>query len=513
MQLKKLPIGIQTFSKIREDNYIYVDKTDIAYDLIEKYQYVFLSRPRRFGKSLFVDTLRNIFEGNKEYFKDLAILDKWNWDKKHPVIRIDFSDGTYRNLDELTDKLEQNIDLNSERLGVKCRYDSRDLRSFGDLIQKTYEKYNQKVVILVDEYDKPILDNITGTELAKDIREVLSGVYGSIKTNDEFIQFAFITGVSKFAKTSIFSGLNNIVDISLKPDFGDICGYTQNDLETVFKDHLEGANMPMVKEWYNGYNFLCSPMYNPFDILQFIGNNFSFKNYWFESGTPSFLIKLLQSQNYHLPELSDLSMSESLLDSFDIQNLSFETILYQSGYLTIDRVSNQPRGGLLYHLRIPNKEVRQSLSDHIIEQVLKQSKDTAFQNDLYVAFDNKDFQSIKNTFHSIFASIPYNNYTKNHIQNYEGFYASVVFVFLQSMGFHIIGEDVTNKGRIDLTIKLPNAIFILEFKVDGTDALDQIKKNNYAQKYLNENKPIYLVGIEFSSSEKNISKFEWELYK
>src|SRR5574344_1455345 len=327
MALKKLPIGIQTFSEIIEENYTYVDKTGIAYNIIEKYQYVFLSRPRRFGKSLFVDTLRNIFECNKELFSGLAIEPKWNWDRKHPVIHITFSDGTYRNLDEFTDKVEQNIDLNSERLGVKCRYDSRDLRSFGDLIQKTYEKYQEKVVVLIDEYDKPILDNITNPELAKDIREVLSGIYSVIKTNDEFIQFAFITGVSKFAKTSIFSGLNNIVDISLHQEFGDICGYTQNDLETVFKDHLEGANMQMVKEWYNGYKFLGSPMYNPFDILQFVDNNFMFKNYWFESGTPTFLMKLIEKSNYFLPKLSSLKVDEKLLSSFDINNLDLETIL------------------------------------------------------------------------------------------------------------------------------------------------------------------------------------------
>ncbi|WP_198304791.1 ATP-binding protein [Arcobacter vandammei] len=510
MKLKKLPIGIQTFSKIREDDFVYVDKTGIAYDLIENYQYVFLSRPRRFGKSLFLDTLRNIFEGKKEYFAGLEIEDKWNWDRKHPVIHIAFSDGTYRNLDELTDKFEQNIDLNSERLGVKCRYDSRDLRSFGDLIQKTYEKYQEKVVVLIDEYDKPILDNITNPELAKDIREVLSGIYGAIKTNDELIQFAFITGVSKFAKTSIFSGLNNIEDISLNVEFGDICGYSQNDLETVFKEHLAGADMEMVKEWYNGYNFLGSPMYNPFDLLQFIRNNFMFKNYWFETGTPTFLIKLIEKNRYFLPNLSDLKVDEKLLSSFDINNLDLEIILYQTGYLTIDKVMQTPFGTLEYLLKIPNKEVRLSFGDYIINYLLKDREYLPKKTIIYKSLLSNNMEDFKNSLVSIFAKIPYNNYSNNYIHTYEGFYASVVFIYLQSLGLHIIGEDVTNRGRIDLTIIMPQAIFIIEFKVDGKNALEQIKENNYAQKYLQEKKDIYLVGIEFDSKEKNISNFEWE---
>ena len=513
MQLKKLPIGIQTFSKIREDNFVYVDKTDIAYNLIEKYQYVFLSRPRRFGKSLFVDTLRNIFECNKELFSGLAIEPKWNWDRKHPVIHITFSDGTYRNLDEFTDKLEQNIDLNSERLGVKCRYDSRDIRSLGDLIQKTYEKYNQKVVILVDEYDKPILDNITATELAIDIREVLSGVYGAIKTNDEFIRFAFITGVSKFAKTSIFSGLNNIVDISLHQEFGDICGYTQNDLETVFKEHLAGADMKMVKEWYNGYNFLESPMYNPFDILLFISKGFVFDNYWFESGTPSFLINLIRKNQYFIPDLSNIKATKSLLNTFSIENLNIETILYQSGYLTIDKVEVDEDMDIIYTLKLPNREVRASFTEYIIRELYNSNPLDA--KPLSKALREKDLDGFKKAIESVFASIPYNNYTNSPIQNYEGFYSSVIYVYLSSLGLNIIGEDVTNKGRIDLTIKLENAIYILEFKVDSDDssALKQIKEKNYAQKYLQEKKDIYLVGIEFDSKEKNISNFEWENYR
>ncbi|PRM88637.1 ATP-binding protein [Aliarcobacter cryaerophilus] len=512
MQLKKLPIGIQTFSKIIEDNFVYVDKTDIAYNLIEKYQYVFLSRPRRFGKSLFLDTLRNIFEGNKELFSGLVILDKWNWEVKYPVIKISFAAGNLKTKKDLEEKWEE-IFRNSQRyLKIDCEFEAGDRRCFSELIRKAYEKYQQKVVILVDEYDKPILDNITNPEIANEMRDGLVDFYSVIKDSDEFIQFAFITGVSKFSKTSIFSGLNNIVDISLHREFGDICGYTQNDLETVFKEHLEGANMPMVKEWYNGYNFLGSPLYNPFDILQFIGNNFVFKNYWFESGSPSFLINLIKKNQYFLPDLSNIKTNESFLDAFSVENLNIETILYQSGYLTIEKQSVNQMGELEYKLKIPNKEVQLSLNNYIIDNLIQDRNISTNRTSLFVALQDKNIEDFIKALKSIFASIPYNNYTNNHIQNYEGFYSSVVYVYLSSLGLNIIGEDVTNKGRIDLTIIMPNTIYIIEFKVDLTDnsALKQIKEKNYAQKYLNENKPIYLLGIEFSSSEKNISKFEWE---
>src|SRR5574344_2050722 len=515
MQLKKLPIRIKTFSKIREDNFVYVDKTGIAYNLIEKYQYVFLSRPRRFGKSLFVDTLRNIFEGNKEYFKDLAIFDKWNWDKKHPVIRIDFSKGRVENKEELEESNIRTLKNNQRDLNIECEEKNSIAGCFEELIRKAYEKYQEKVVILVDEYDKPILDNITDTTLANELRNGLVNLYSVIKGSDEFIQFAFITGVSKFAKTSIFSGLNNIEDISLNVEFGDICGYSQNDLETVFKEHLAGADMEMVKEWYNGYNFLGSPMYNPFDLLQFIRNRFAFDNYWFDSGTPSFLINLIRKNQYYLPDLSNIKATKSLLNSFSIENLNIETILYQSGYLTIKEQSVNPMGELEYKLKIPNKEVQLSLNNYIIENLIQDRNISTNRTNLFISLQENKVEDFIKALKSIFASIPYNNFTNNPIQNYEGFYSSVVYVYLSSLGLNIIGEDVTNKRRIEITIIMPNTTYIIEFKVDKKDknALNQIKKNNYAQKYLEEKKDIYLVGIEFSSSEKNISKFEWELYK
>jgi len=505
--LKKLPVGIQTFKDIIEENRLYIDKTEIAYELIDNYKYVFLSRPRRFGKSLFMDTLHNIFEGNKEYFKDLAIESKWNWDIKYPVIKIAF--GKVRSSEDLKQTIHKILNSNQERLEVICNKEYDYANCFGDLIQKASQKYNQKVVILIDEYDKPILDNIENQEVAVENREILSRFYTEIKNADEFIKFAMLTGVSKFSKASIFSGLNMIEDISLTPKFGDICGYTQDDIETSFLPYLKEQDFEKIKKWYNGYNFLKSNVYNPFDILKFIKNDFVYDNYWFESGTPTFLIKLIKQKNYFLPNLSNLVVDKKILSSFDIENLDLEVILFQAGYLTIKKVEIDEDEDILYTLEIPNKEVKISLNKYIITYLFK--NDTSKAKLLSKALRNNDLEEFKNSLISLFASIPYNNYTKNDIANYEGFYASVIYVYLQSLGLDIVGEDVTNKGRIDLTIIMEDSIYIIEFKVGSKDALAQIKEKNYAKKYLDKNKDIYLMGINFDEKEKNISKFEWEI--
>ncbi|SFO87515.1 ATP-binding protein [Hydrogenimonas thermophila] len=523
--LKKLPIGIQTFSKIREENYIYVDKTKEALEVIENYTYAFLSRPRRFGKSLFLDTLRNIFEGKRELFEGLYIYDKWDWSIKYPVIKIDWR-GDFQTLDSLKSVATRIFNQNKERLKVNCKDIDNSVMCFDELIQQTYEKYNQKVVILIDEYDKPILDVIENREQAKINREFIKALYTIIKSNDEYIRFAFLTGVSKFSKASIFSGLNNLEDISLTPKFGNICGYTQKDLETTFKEYLLGTNLQKVKEWYNGYNFLKDDVYNPFDILKFIKNDLVFDNYWFSSGTPTFLIKLIEKNNYFLPKLSNLVVGKELVDSFDIENISLEVILYQSGYLTIDEKIVEEFGFntiIKYKLKLPNLEVKASLNNYILEHLLNQTNGEKLQNqtNLYKALANAKLDDFKNTLISIFASIPYNNYSNNYIQNYEGFYASLVYVYLQSLGIKIIGEDVTNQGRIDLTLFIEDKIYIIEFKVVDSDgkeknsALAQIKEKNYHRKYLNSklltsNSKLYLLGIEFSKEEKNIVGFEWE---
>ncbi|MEO1953383.1 MAG: ATP-binding protein [Campylobacterales bacterium] len=511
--MKKLPIGIQTFSEIRTKDYLYIDKTKEAYNLIESgTKFYFLSRPRRFGKSLFLSTLQSIFEGKKELFEGLYIYDKWDWDIKYPVIKIDFF-GDLRSAEGLKDRIFDVLKNNQKDLGVECRDTNKFTSCMEELIRLTYEKYNQQVVVLIDEYDKAILDNLDQMEVARENREIIKSLYTVLKGCEEYIKFAFLTGVSKFSKASIFSGLNMLRDISLNPNYGNICGYTQNDIETTILPYLDGVDLEKLKVWYNGYNFLKDDVYNPFDILQFIANDFMYKNYWFTSGTPTYLIKLIEKNNYFLPKLANLVVGDELLDSFDIDNIELEVILYQAGYLTINKAIEKRRGGFEYKLKIPNKEVQISLNDFIIDNITNQrTQKGKFQDDIYDALYDANLEDFKISLESVFSSIPYNNYTNNNIQNYEGFYASVVYVYLQSLGLDIIGEDVTNKGRIDLTIKINNIIYILEFKVGSEDALTQIKQKNYAQKYINEDKEIYLVGINFDEDEKNIAKFEWERF-
>jgi len=511
IKLKKLPIGIQTFSEIIEDNYVYIDKTDIAYDLIDRGKYYFLSRPRRFGKSLFLDTLKNIFEAKQDCFAGLHIYDKWDWSESYPVINITFAKGKVESRAGLDKTIISALEDNKEKLGVECKDSSEVAICFADLIKNTYNKYNQKVVILVDEYDKPILDNIKDTDTAKNIRNGLVNLYSVIKGSDEYLKFVFITGVSKFTKTSIFSGLNNIQDISLDKRYGDICGYTQNDIETTFLPYLKGQDFEKIKVWYNGYNFLQSKMYNPFDILLFIDNGFIFRNYWFNTGTPTFLIELINKNNYFLPNLSNLVVGEKLLDSFDIENIDLEVVLYQAGYLTIDEMIIDEDDYIEYRLKLPNKEVRKSFSDMVIDKIIGTSNSNPQARPIRKALVSGNLEGLEVALKAMFSSIPHNNYTKNNIHEYEGFYASVIYVYLQSLGLDIIGEDVTNRGRIDLTIKLPNRIVIIEFKVDQQEkALKQIKEKKYYEKYQTEGKEIYMVGICFDSRNKNITEFECE---
>jgi hypothetical protein len=508
--MKKLPIGIQTFSKIREEGYIYVDKTQEAFDLVNNFTYVFLSRPRRFGKSLFLDTLKELFEGNKKLFEGLYIYDKWNWDEKYPVIKISWA-GDLQTLESVKQVAIDIFKLNQENLGISCDNTTDPGSCFRDLIHKAYKKYGKKVIILIDEYDKPILDVIENVEQAKINREFLRGLYSIIKDNDAYIRFAFLTGVSKFSKASIFSGLNMLTDISLNPKYGNICGYTQRDIETSFKDYFVDVDMDKVKRWYNGYNFLKDNLYNPFDILQFISNEFLFRNYWFETGTPSFLIKLIKERNYFLPNLTNLTLDDKILSSFDIENIDLEVILFQSGYITIEKVIQSPRG-IGYKLKIPNLEVQISLNDYILRYLFNYREANDIQNQSYDAFYNGDLDVIRDNLKTLFSSIPYTNYTNNELKLYEGFYASVIYAYLMSLGLDLISEDVTNKGRIDLTVFVSDKIYVIEFKVDGKtgEALEQIKEKRYYEKYLNDDKEIYLVGIELSSEEKNIVNFEWK---
>ena len=509
MKLKKLPIGISTLRDILEENYIYVDKTDIAQELIENGRYYFLSRPRRFGKSLFLDTLRTIFDGDKEVFKGLSIYENAYEFKRYPIIKISFNSGDFTTKEGFHKTLLRLLEINQDALEIECIKDEDPSICFDRLIHEAYKKYAKKVVILIDEYDKPILDNIENTEVARVMREELKNFYSVIKGADEFLKFVFITGVSKFSKVSLFSGLNNIDDITLDKKYSTICGYTQNNLETVFAEHLQGQDFAKIKKWYNGYKFLGEGVYNPFDILLFISKGFEYRNYWFSTATPTFLLKIIEKNNYFLPNLENIVKDESMLNSFDIDYIELETLMWQTGYLTIHE-SYESIKGIKYRLSIPNNEVRISLLGSIADFMSKIHNSELKQEAIYEHLLAADFSAFENTFKSLFASIPYNLFTNNKMYEYEGYYASLFYAYLKALGLEIVGEDVTNRGRIDLTIKMPNSIIIIEFKVDGTSALSQVKDKNYHEKYLDADLPIYIVGIEFNTSERNISKVEFE---
>jgi hypothetical protein len=508
--MKKLPIGISTLQDIIEEDYLYIDKTDMALSLINDGRYYFLSRPRRFGKSLMIDTLRSIFEGKKEIFKGLYIENRWDWSLTYPVIHISFAEGSIRNKEEFMDKWDELLQYNEERLGVECHSDSYDRRCFSKLIREAYKKFNQKVVVLIDEYDKPILDNIEESEIARVMREELKSFYSVIKGADEFLKFVFITGVSKFSRVSLFSGLNNLYDITLTPKYATICGYTQHDIETSFKEHLEGQDFAKIREWYNGYKWLGEGVYNPFDILLFIANEFIYENYWFTTATPTFLLKLIEKSNYFLPNLENISKDSKMLNSFDVDYIELETLMWQTGYLTISKMEINFDDTPLYILDIPNKEVRVSLLGSVADFISRVHNGALVKNKIHKALFEQNIEALEKELILLYASIPYNLFTKNKMYEYEGYYVNVFYAYIKSMGIEVIGEDVTNKGRIDITIKLSQCIYIIEFKVDGSSALAQIKAKQYHQKYLGENLPIYLVGIEFDKSERNISKVEWE---
>jgi hypothetical protein len=513
--LKKLPIGVSTLEKIRNNNYLYIDKTKEAYNLLEgSGEYFFLSRPRRFGKSLFVDTLKNIFEGKKELFEGLYIYDKYDWNQSYPVINISFASGTVFSAEQLQTKLVLILEENAKRLGIECKHIEDAGNCFREFITSAYEKYQTPVVVLIDEYDKPILDNIDNLEVASSIQEGLKDFYSVIKGSDEFLKFAFLTGVSKFSKVSLFSGLNNLEDITLNANYSTITGYTHDDIKTSFKDHLVGVDLEELKRWYNGYNFLGVGVYNPFDILLFISNNHTFKNYWFETGTPTFLIKLLKEKNYFIPNLEALEASESSLSSFEVENIALEVILFQTGYLTIKRVKKM---GVRekYELSFPNIEVRYSFAEQILNYLVPHDLTTIShqQNYLYEAFESLDLNKLESQIKSIFAAIPYNNFSGSKLYEYEGYYASVLYSYFASLGVDIIAEDVTNRGRIDMTLLLDNYAYVFEFKVVDSDsegsALAQIKERKYYEKYQDRYETIIL-GIEFSKRERNVVLFEGE---
>ena len=511
--MQKLPIGISSFSEIRKGDYVYVDKTALIEQLVTSGRYYFLSRPRRFGKSLLVDTLKELFEGNEVLFRGLHLHSHWDWSRKHPVINISFNDGVHTDRTQLDTLIIGQLKKNAERLGVKLQ-EGLISQQFAQLIEDSVQAYSQPAVVLIDEYDKPILDQILDSKRAAELRDGLKNLYSVLKGRDSLLHFSLLTGVSKFSQVSLFSGLNNLNDITLDTRYSALCGYTHTDLAQHFATHLHHVDIAQVQKWYNGYNWLGESVYNPFDILLFIDKGKQFRSYWFETATPSFLMTLIRSEHYYLPELEQFEIQESALSSIDIDNIPIEILLFQTGYLTIhDTLQTGHQSSFV--LGYPNLEVKLSLTTHLLSYLTPtNSRAAQISLQIYRQLAKVDLEAVRDLFKRFFASIPHHWYRNNHLDQYEGYYASLFYAHMVASGATTIPEDVTSTGQIDLTVMLENKIFIFEFKVLDAEqgngsALAQIKAKHYADKY-QDGRAVYLVGIEFSKQTRNISGFAWE---
>lgn len=508
--MRKLSLGIQDFKEIRENNYIYIDKSEIYYNLITSLKYCFLSRPRRFGKSVLISTLGEMFLGNKELFKGLWIYDKIEW-QKYPVLRFDFSQIAYKQI-----PLAEGINLELRKIAqtYDIILDSIDNKfNFRILIEELSAKSNSQVVILIDEYDKPIIDYL-GKDLdqAEENRDILKNFYSVIKPMDSFLKFVLLTGVSKFSKVSIFSDLNNLKDITGDSAYSEILGYTEKEIIDNYPEYLEQAskhlNIPFdelilqIKEMYNGYSFDGKKqVYNPFSVLNFLGEK-EFKNYWFDSGTPTFLVDFIKQNLIDPQELNQAMVTDTFFSKFDLRNLDIVSLMFQTGYLTITKKDSQG----IYYLDYPNKEVQISFYKHLLEvyNYLQLGKNDTLIVRIMKAFNQKDIESIVQHFKSLFASIPYEIFLKD----YEAYYHSIIYIALNLIGVYLKAEVQTNKGRIDAVMETDNYVYILEFKIGLAEtALQQIKDQKYYEKYQSSCKEIILLGIGFTKEDRNICEY------
>ncbi|NIC39372.1 ATP-binding protein [Halomonas desiderata] len=512
---QKLPIGIQAFDKLREGGYYYVDKTPQLHRLVEQGGYYFLSRPRRFGKSLLLDTLRCLFEGREALFEGLYIHDKWDWQVRHPVIRLSFADGVMQNREQLDERIRDQLFQHRERLGVPLRRETDIAGEFSALLRGTHEKYGQRVVVLVDEYDKPILDNLLEPERARELREGLKNLYSVLKDADPHLAFVLLTGVSKFSKVSLFSGLNNLNDVTLDAPYATICGYTDDDIDTVFAPELPGLERSQIKHWYNGYRWggqEVTAVYNPFDVLLLFQKR-QFGAYWFESATPTFLVEVLKQRGVFTPALDRWETEPELLGRFDVDDIATEALLFQTGYLTVKHIEEPMLGYRLYTLGFPNQEVETSLN-HALLPVLGLENAPRERKTLFTYLRAHDLAGLEAHLKALYAGLPHDWYRNNPIARYEGHYASVFYSHFAALGVNVTVEDASHHGKVDMTVDFAGHLYLFEFKVveqlpEGS-ALEQIKAKGYADKYRAQGKPMHLIGVEFSRERRQIVAFEVE---
>ncbi|KLO24184.1 ATPase AAA [Marinitoga sp. 1197] len=509
--MKKLPIGIQDYKEIITENYTYVDKTKYIYKMLNEGKFYFLSRPRRFGKSLTISTLYYLFKGEKELFKDTYIYDKWEF-KEYPIIRINILDVATDNEERFKKSLTKIIKEEGMRNNIEITEEDYKF-AFNELIIKLGQK--EKVVILVDEYEKPILDNINNKEKAERYREILRDFYVTIKSKDEYIKFVFITGITKFTKTGVFSALNNLNDISLNSKYSQMLGYTQKELEKYFSNYIKETKKEMniseeklleeIKRYYNGFSFDGEHyVYNPFSVLKFFDEK-RFKNYWFESGSPSFLYNYIKGKKIEYEELVKTTVNAMDFSTREIEDANANIFFAQAGYLTfkgIEKIGFEEE----YILDYPNLEVKNSFSRLILEAnygfdgvVIKELSRRIIKSLL-----KNDIEGLIKKIKTIISAIPYNLHKKE-----ESYYHSLIYTILASAGLNVTAEELTNLGRIDLVLEYEDKIYIFEIKLDksATDAISQIKEKKYYEKYIDNASEIYLIGVNINSEKRNIDDY------
>ena len=512
--MQNLPIGIQNFEKLRNENLKYIDKTAILYYLVKSGCYYFLSRPRRFGKSLFLSTLEAYFQGKKELFHGLAIeqLEKdWN---EYPVLHLDLNTEKYQEPEALDTILHYHLDLWEKQSNIKATEETLGLR-FMQVIQLTYERTGKQVVILVDEYDKPILQAIDNPALQDAYRNTLKSFYGALKSCDQYIKFAFLTGVTKLGKVSVFSDLNNLRDISMEKDYHDICGITQDELHSNFNDYISRLSeehelsrdetYTRLKEQYDGYHFCedkVEGVYNPFSLLNcFVKRKFG--SYWFETGTPSYLVELLKKHNYNLARLETEELSFDEINSIDSTSTNPIPVIYQSGYLTIKDYDKRFE---LYKLGFPNKEVKEGFLKFLIPfYAPKHAEKSDFEiSNFVLSLERGKIEDFMSRLQSFMANCPYELQPEQ-----ERHFQTIMFLLTTLCGLYCEVESHTNKGRMDMTIKTDKYVYIFEFKFNATAeaALQQIHDKGYVEPYRMDERKIVCIGVNYSSEARNIDKW------
>ena len=517
MTRRQLPIGIQDFRTIREQDCYYVDKTPHIRRLVESGRYWFLSRPRRFGKSLLVDTLRELFEGNETLFRGLDIHGHWDWSIKHPVVRLSFG-GKYNEAGDLEDDVSSQLAIIERNAGLGPAQLPRTAPSrLRELLDRLHHATGQQVVVLVDEYDKPILDVIDRPEMATANRDYLRGFYGIIKDSARDVRFAFVTGVSMFSRVSLFSGLNNLRNISLDPKYASICGYTDADLETVFAPELRGLDRKRIREWYNGYHWLGDEkLYNPYDLLLLFETR-NFEAHWFETGSPAFLFRMMMDREVSPMELERRGTDARQLSRFDVGDVGIDALLFQTGYLTI--VDKEWDGvQTFYTLDYPNLEVRQSLNQGLLGHLGRQAKEVSDHGkELGRLLASNDFDGFADRLRSFLAGIPYQWQGSNSPARYEAWYAGMLYACFRTIGLDLRVEDASGRGRADMVALHGGQVFVFEFKMAETEgdgdsvaqqAIGQMREKGYAEKYRDRGEPIHLVGLAFSREDRNLAAVE-----